>query len=275
VTTPRAITSRVLHVAKSPARWFARLTGLQGGGHVSQFIADDVRSLIKFAASPAARRRERDAAAKATDTERCFDFSQTYFGVGPVQHRSEIAALLDLALENGAKVVCEIGAQDAGTTVLFSRVLNPDTLLVMDLFTKNRWRLRRAAPTGQTVHVVDGDSTHSLTVRRLRRKLRGQPIDLLLIDGDHRWIGVRHDFLTYRKFVRDGGLIAFHDICEATDPHSPLWTGDVPAFWRAVSALYSSHEFIDTPAQQGLGIGVIRYDPTRSVEPLLAAEPPS
>jgi cephalosporin hydroxylase len=269
--TPRAIASRVLHVAKGPIRSFARLTGLQGGGHVSQFIADDVRSLVQFAASPAARRRERDAAAEATDMEQCFDFSQTFFGVGPVQHRSEIGALLDLARENGTQVVCEIGAQDAGTSVLFSRVLHPEKLVVMDLFTKNRWRLRRAAPTGQTVQIVDGDSTHSLTVRRLRRKLQGQPIDLLLIDGDHRWSGVRHDFLTYREFVRDGGLIAFHDICEATDPDSPLWTGDVPAFWRAVSALYPSHEFIDMPAQQGLGIGVIRYDPTRSVAPLLAA----
>lgn len=30
--------------------------------------------------------------------------------------------------------------------------------------------------------------------------------------------GEGQDFLNYRQFVRDDGLIAFHDICEVTDP---------------------------------------------------------
>jgi hypothetical protein len=156
---------------------------------------------------------------------------------------------------------------------MLSRVLAPDTLIVMDLYIKNRWRLRRAAPAGQSIHTIDGDTTHPLTVSRLRRKLRGRKIDLLIVDGDHLWRGVKHDFLTYREFVRDGGLIAFHDICAATDPDSPAWTGDVPAFWQTVSPLYSSQEFIDSPGQQGFGIGVIRYDPARSVAAVVSAEP--
>jgi cephalosporin hydroxylase len=144
-------------------------------------------------------------------------------------------------------------------------------LIVMDLYTKNRWRLRRAAPAGQRIAIVDGDTTHPLTVVRLRRKLKEKKLDLLLIDGDHRWRGVRSDFLTYRQFVRDGGLIAFHDICAISDHRARAWTGDVPAFWKVVRSIYQAEELISASGQQGLGIGVIRYDSAASVAPILEA----
>jgi hypothetical protein len=111
-------------------------------------------------------------------------------------------------------------------------------------------------------------------VSRLRRRLAGRGIDLLLIDGDHQWSGVRQDFINYREFVRDGGLIAFHDICEVRDPETKGSAGDVPAFWKLVRTLYPSYEFIESPGQQGLGIGVIRYDPDRSIAPVLGAQVP-
>jgi cephalosporin hydroxylase len=265
------IGSRAIQVAKPSLLLMTRLTGLVGGGHVSRFISEDLAARWAYLVSPAARRAERSAATHAITSEECFGFSREYFGVGPVQHLSEITALLELARENGTRVVCEIGAEDAGTSVMFSRALQPDTLIVMDLYVKNRWRLRKAAPSSQRVCVLDGDTTHPLTTRRLQHKLKGQKIDLLLIDGDHRWRGVRQDFLTYRQFVRNGGLVAFHDICETTDPSSGAWAGDVPAFWRLVRSIYPSFEFVDEPAQQGLGIGVVRYDETCSVEPVIAA----
>jgi hypothetical protein len=176
-----------------------------------------------------------------------------------------------MAEENGTTVVCEIGAWDAGTSVLLSRVLHPELLVVMDLYVKNRWRLRRAVPAGTTVRVIDGDTSQPGTVRRLRRVLGGRKIDLLLIDGDHSWAGVRQDFLNYRPFVRDAGLIAFHDTCEVTDPRSTSWSGGVPAFWRIIRSIYPAQEFVDAVGQQGMGIGVIHYDPRRSIAPVLAA----
>jgi hypothetical protein len=51
----------------------------------------------------------------------------------------------------------------------------------------------------------------------LRAALDGRSIDLLLIDGDHRYEGVKHDYETYSKYVRPGGLIAFHDIVKHND----------------------------------------------------------
>jgi len=265
---------RVRELATVPVETLARLTGLRASPYVAELIGEDLAALRRYLLSPSARHSERAADARAISADECFAFAQAHFGVGPVQHPAEINGLLELARQNGAQVVCEIGSRDAGTSVLFSRVLRPNTLVVMDLYAKNRWRLRRAAPPGQAIHVIDGDTTHPLTVARLRRKLGGRELDLLLIDGDHRWSGVRQDFINYRQFVRDGGLIAFHDICEVRDPDAGFTVDDVPAFWKLISTLYPSQEFIETPGQQGLGIGVVRYRPEESIAPVLAAATP-
>jgi predicted O-methyltransferase YrrM len=271
-----AVSGRAQRIAATGADRLARATGLRVGRHVARFMAEDAWANARYFAHPAARRAERAQAQRVHTVDECFEFSRAHFGGGPVQHRSEIAGLLTLAADNGTRAACEIGAFDAGTSVMLSRALDLDTLIVMDLYVRNRWRLRSAAPSQQKVHVIDGDSGHARTVRRLQGKLKGRKLDLLLIDGDHSWHGVRQDFLRYREFVRDGGLIAFHDICQVSEPGAPGWSGDVPEFWRLISSIYENDEFVDSPGQQGLGIGVIRYDQTRSIAPVLdAVSPPA
>jgi predicted O-methyltransferase YrrM len=41
--------------------------------------------------------------------------------------------------------------------------------------------------------------------------LRHQPIDMLFIDGDHSYNGVRNDILNWTPMLKDGGIIALHD----------------------------------------------------------------
>jgi hypothetical protein len=40
----------------------------------------------------------------------------------------------------------------------------------------------------------------------------GGPLDLAFIDGDHSEEGVRADFVKVQKFVKEGGIIALHDV---------------------------------------------------------------
>jgi predicted O-methyltransferase YrrM len=260
--------------AKVPRDATARLTGLRATSGVIRFMAEDAQAFA-FSLMTHDRAKVRQSARYLRTDDECFDFSRQYFGRGPVQHRYEISSLLTMARENGTQAACEIGAFDGGTSALFIRALDLDLFVVMDLYVKNRWRLRQAAPKHQTLHVVDGDSTHPLTTKRLRRKLAGRPLDLLLIDGDHSWSGVRRDFLTYRELVRDGGVIAFHDIC-ATNPADPNhWAGGVPDFWKLISALYPSRAFIETPGQEGFGIGAITYSRVTPLAPIIEAVEPS
>jgi predicted O-methyltransferase YrrM len=38
-----------------------------------------------------------------------------------------------------------------------------------------------------------------------------RPIDLLFIDGDHSYEGVKNDWNLFHPFVRPGGVVLFHD----------------------------------------------------------------
>lgn len=259
-------------VAATGPHALARVTGVVVNPFVIERVAEDARNFWAYARSSAARRAEDAASVTASTPDAVFAFSCAHFGEGPIQRPVEINGLLGAAGRNGSRTVCEIGTRDAGTSVLFSRVLQPELLIVMDLYVRNRWRLRRHAPNGQIVKVIDGNSTHPVTTRRLRRSLGSRAIDLLLIDGDHSWDGVRNDFFAYRHFVRDGGLIAFHDINDVSDQTVGLWVGGVPKFWRAIRSCYAHEEFVETPGQQGFGIGVIKYDPTVKVDALSADE---
>jgi hypothetical protein len=60
-----------------------------------------------------------------------------------------------------------------------------------------------------------------------REVVWNKEIDVLLIDGDHSYDGVKADYDKYMPFVKDGGLILFHDV---------LWPqkGVMKFFWEEV-----------------------------------------
>lgn len=60
----------------------------------------------------------------------------------------------------------------------------------------------------------------------LKQATDNGPYDLLFIDGDHTYEGVKQDFEFYTPLVKPGGLILMHDICNRN-------TG-VPKFWEEI-----------------------------------------
>ena len=103
--------------------------------------------------------------------------------------------------------------------------------------------------------------------------MNGDKLDFLFIDGDHSYEGSKADFLLYKNYVREGGLIAFHDIVPdiTTQKGSPVMlskseAGEVYLLWKELKKQYKHHEFVEDWKQDGLGIGVIEY--TRAVNAL-------
>lgn len=74
-------------------------------------------------------------------------------------------------------------------------------------------------------------------------------IDVLLIDGDHRYESVKHDYLTWRPKVRPGGLIFLHDI-DVTTPHYPPF--GVKRFWSELEQVERAEA-----DHVGCGLGLI------------------
>lgn len=69
------------------------------------------------------------------------------------------------------------------------------------------YNLAAMAIPGRDVEIIQGMSESPETLARLK----DAEFDLLIIDGDHSFDGVKRDFENYRSFVRDGGLILFDD----------------------------------------------------------------
>jgi predicted O-methyltransferase YrrM len=219
--------------------------------------------LLKFS------RKKRDEItgdfARCSDVQTCIDFTKQYMGTGSCQITSEITGALDYIAASKPKVMCEIGTLNGGTSLLFGKfVPSIETMLCIDLHVKNKGILKLLAAPGQQWQFLDMPSYADETVSRVARFLDGRLFDAIFIDGDHRYEGVKQDFLQYRHFVREGGLILFHDIV-ATTGASSAWAGGVPQLWRELAPHYPHREFVQSWQQEGFGIGVLTY--TKDAQP--------
>jgi predicted O-methyltransferase YrrM len=222
-----------------------------------------IRSLVH--AERARRELLREAPA---GVDEAFVFAQTReiegFSLRATQIESEFKELLRLA--SGARRVLEIGTSNGGSLFVLCRAAADDARLVtVDMpgggfsygYGANRlraigWFLRGAARKRQVVRMIQGDSHSPLTIRRAGRALRGSA-DLVFIDGDHSYEGVKADYESYVRFARPGGLVALHDIV----PGRAEDVGGVPDFWAEVKQGREHLEFVESWEQGGWGIGVL------------------
>jgi len=209
----------------------------------------------------------------ANSPDALFVYADSNLGIAQVPE--EVQRFHAFLRERSPRVVCEIGTYSGGHLYMLSRSLpTVKTLIGIDLHVRNKALIRRLAPPDLAIHLIDGDSGSVAVLEAVKRAVGGQPIDVLFIDGDHRYDGVRRDFLTYRDLVRDGGVIAFHDI---VDDHqvrfgrkTAAWTGDVPEFWRRLKPHSQTFEFVADPEQDGYGIGAVVHSAEMAIPSELA-----
>jgi predicted O-methyltransferase YrrM len=230
-----------------------------------------VKAVLHPAIAPAAIRAFQARAAACADREAALDLAYSFdfarIRVLPAQVRSEIAAFLDRMAARAPKVVLEIGTANGGTLFLLSRVAAPDArILSLDLPGGRfgggypAWKsglFRSFARAGQEVILLRGDSHEAAMAERVQARLAGAPIDLLFIDGDHRYEGVKRDAEMYAPMVRAGGIVAFHDIV----PGPEEAVGGVPRFWREFKASVPTSEIVADWNQGGYGIGYATLGP--------------
>jgi predicted O-methyltransferase YrrM len=199
------------------------------------------------------------AASAPAVVDAVFALSTDETTIAPLQVRSELIAFAELVRAERPRHVLEIGTSHGGTLYVLAWAAAPDAVLVSADVTRfsatRRWLYRSFARRGQTVTLICGDS-HSDAIRDTIADAFGRdPIDVLFIDGDHSYDGVRRDFELYTPLVRPGGLVAFHDIVDGPEED----VGGVPAFWRETrSQLRDVQELVESASQGGYGIGIGR-----------------
>ena len=180
--------------------------------------------------------------------------------IKPVQVVSELRRFADIVASIRPKKVLEIGTLQGGTLCVLTRLSAPRaTIISVDLpggkFGGGHSKLRSLVShtfgkSFQRMHLIRGDS-HSEEVATRVRDIT-QSLDVLFIDGDHTYEGVKHDFVSYAPLVHPGGIVAFHDIAE----HPEQAGGDAPRFWNEVKTSYRHEEIIEN-REEGFGIGVL------------------
>lgn len=160
----------------------------------------------------------------------------------------------------------EIGCYDCGTTYGLCKIFK--AVISIDMNPQPTWYGHKIDNPNWSV--LTGDS-HSTRIVELIEST-GIKFDLILIDGDHTADGSMEDFLIYKQFLAENGVIAFHDILE-TDYHKEL-NCNVHETWQALKEMYPDNtiEITDTsdlPDTRHFhpeldnkdwgGIGVIQY----------------
>lgn len=146
---------------------------------------------------------------------------------GAQQKATELTALLEFLASLKIDSVLEIGCWTGGTLWLWTQIA--DKVVSIDVAAHGD---RRELPA--SVHRILGDS-HDPTVKA---QLAGQRFDLVFIDGDHTYDGVRRDWEMYAPL---GRYVALHDIVW----HPPISGIHVQPFWDELKARHDTVEFID------------------------------
>ena len=184
--------------------------------------------------------------------------------IRPQQVKSEITKLAQLIKDEKPKVYMEIGTATGGTLFISSRVLPDDSIIIsLDLpdgihgggYPEWKMELYESFPLdSQELHLIRGNSHHKSSVEKVKSILNGKEIDFLFIDGDHTYEGVKTDFNLYKELVKEGGLIAFHDVVE----HPPETLCNVYDFWKEIENNYETIDLVEDWNQGWAGICLLK-----------------
>ena len=162
------------------------------------------------------------------------------------QDPEQFSQLLEFLEGRELRVIIEIGTYHGGTTYLLSQTAPRALIVSVDNV------LRERPIDAPRASYIIGNSQESETVEKVIECLEGQLVDLLLIDGDHTYEGVKADWEIYSPLVGIGGLVAFHDILD----WAPPGRSDEIAVWRLWEELkttYRTREFVG-PGTAGIGV---------------------
>jgi cephalosporin hydroxylase len=189
------------------------------------------------------------------------DFCMRNPAIAPLQMRSEFVEYTRIVAEQRPSVALEIGTFRGGTLFVLTRLATPHaTVISLDLPESKLGKICRWAQTpifnrftqhSQTLHLLRADSHRKETLSTVSKLLKGRRLELLFIDGDHTYAGVRADFEMYSPLVRSGGVVAFHDIAVQPMPN------EVARLWNEIKSRYRHKEILHSTAKDAMGIGVL------------------
>lgn len=179
-----------------------------------------------------------------------FEHLSCLFASTPVQHGviamtiRQTAYLFSAIRSNEFKKVIEIGRYKGGSTVTIACALaNNGSFWSLDIGEKeSRLGQKNKRPYDDQIkdklaemnlsaNLIVGDS------RTLELDTEGE-VDLVFIDGDHSYEGVKNDFERFGRRVRVGGSVIFDDACDA-----PLYRSHAESVGKLIEEILAEGKF--------------------------------
>ena len=197
---------------------------------------------------------------------------KTVSGRKASQKKYELDNLIRVIKENKCKTYLEIGARDGDTFYEIMKSLPVGSKGIAVDYPGASWghslsaeSLKRVISTlkheGYDVDLVLGDSTRQTIIDVIKK--HSDSYDAILIDGDHRYDGVKQDWDNYGPMATK--IVAFHDIWAvgARQKNNPHLIVEVPKLWEELKPLHKHDEFIDKEDEPSrpMGIGVLYIIP--------------
>ncbi len=135
------------------------------------------------------------------------------------QNRNEIENFIKILLNKKEKKIClEVGLGHYGSTHFIWRQIFDKTITIeADWSRVKDFGLNMTNFHGKYVlgdkksHFIHGFSYNPKSLLSLKEILKNEKLDFLFIDGDHKYESIMADYLLYKNFVQEGGIIGFHD----------------------------------------------------------------
>lgn len=178
----------------------------------------------------------------------------------PRQVRREIETLAKMVASLEPSIILEIGTERGGTFYIWNRILSePATIISIDLPRETEGSihydrfLKKFNKKDNKIKFIRRNSQDTQTITDVNNILDGKQLDFLFIDTEFSYDNVKADFENYAPLVRNGGIIAIHDI------YHPDGTAD--DFWEEIQSddQYDTEEIVYSSKLRDyhLGIGVV------------------
>lgn len=189
-------------------------------------------------------------------------YPETFSKQPAVQLEYEFRHLLDVVTNNRVSSYLEVGAGRGDTFHEIGMHMPPGSRLMAVDRPGQAWGLQDSQKMldaavadlikqGYDASVFYGDSKQS---DAFAFAMDQGLYDLVMIDGDHSYEGVKADWENYGIM---GRMVAFHDIADPGLPNDRGEVIEVKRFWDELKTQYPHAEFIDRSAQFPMGIGLI------------------
>jgi len=161
---------------------------------------------------------------------------------GALQKVQEVEKLHEYLSKRKHEVIVEVGTCHGGMTWFLAHLPNFKKIISVDLpgsefgggpTPRDLEVIRNWVSTEYDVTLCTGNSQIPETVKEVADELGSAQVDVLFIDADHSYDGVKKDFELWSPLVRNGGTIIFHDVVDHAKSNPAC---QVKKFWDEIRA---------------------------------------